>query len=225
MFRSGKKASAHSDGKAYRQLRISPRTSGRRARKRQQTADHLAQVAFELFAAHGYGNVTMEQIAATADVAKGTLYNHFPVKEALLRHHFHAELAAAMPALFAELQALPDCVSRLRAFLGRTAEFSERYRDYMGPYLHYRLSQPVDTLGRENRSGLDQIYTRLLADGQASGEILAEQPAEHLAAYLQFMHLCTIMGWLHQPGASLAAAFDAMLDLFLDGARARRTPG
>lgn len=195
---------------------------GRRARKRQQTADHLVKTAFELFAAHGYDNVTMEQIAAQADVAKGTLYNHFPAKEALLRHRFHADLAAAMPALFAELQALPDCAARLRIFLHRSAAFTERVRDYMAPYLHYRLSQPVDALGRDNRSGLDQIYARLLAEGQASGEITSAAPTQHLADYLQFMHLCTVMRWLRTPGASLAAEFDAMLDLFLDGARAER---
>lgn len=193
---------------------------GRRARKRQQTADHLVQAAFDLFAEFGYDKVTMEQIAVAADVAKGTLYNHFPVKEALLRHRFHVDLAAAMPALFAELATLPDCAARLRAFLHRAADFAERFRDYMAPYLHYRLSQPVDTLGRDNRSGLDQIYARLLAEGQVSGEIRADLPTQQLADTLQFMHLCTVMRWLRTPGASLAADFDAMLDLFLGGARA-----
>jgi AcrR family transcriptional regulator len=204
-------------------MSTSPPTSDRRTRKRQQTAENLANTAFDLFARYGYDKVTMEQIAAAADVAKRTLYNHFPVKEALLRHRFHADLAAAMPALFAELQALPDCVARLRAFLHQAAAFTEQFRDFMAPYLHYRLGQPVDTLGRENRSGLDQIYARLLADGQASGEIRAELSALRLAEYLQFMHLCTVMRWLHTPDASLAAEFDAMLDLFLDGARAGRT--
>lgn len=163
----------------------------------------------------------MEQIAAAADVAKGTLYNHFPVKEALLQHRFHADLADATPALFAELAALPNCVARLRAFLRATAEFSERFREYMAPYLHYRLSQPVDTMGRENRSGLDQIYLRLLAEGQASREIAPELPTQQLANYLEFMHLCTILRWLRAPGTSLATEFDAMLDLFLNGARSR----
>lgn len=35
----------------------------------------------------------MEQIAATADVVKRTLYNYFPGKESILAHRFHAELA------------------------------------------------------------------------------------------------------------------------------------
>ncbi|BAL22831.1 TetR/AcrR family transcriptional regulator [Azoarcus sp. KH32C] len=200
-----------------------PISDGRRERKRLQTIEHLVSSAFDLFAEHGYEKVTMEQIAARADVAKGTLYKHFPVKEALVRHRFHGELAAASPALLEELRALPDCVARLRAFMHASAAFSERHREYLGPYLHYRLSEPVDTLGRDNRSGLDQIYARLLAQGQASGEITDALPAQHLADYLQFLHLGVLLRWQREPEMSLVAAFDGMLALFLDGARARRT--
>lgn len=197
-------------------------TEGRRERKRQQTIEHIVRCAFELFAEHGYAKVTMEQIAARADVAKGTLYKHFAVKEALLRHRFHAELAEAAPALLAELQGLPDCAARLRGFMRASAAFSERHREYLGPYLHYRLSEPVETLGRDKRSGLDQIYARLLEEGQARGEITDALPAQHLADYLQFLHLGTLLRWQREPEASLVAAFDAMLALFLDGARPRR---
>lgn len=191
----------------------------RRERKRQDTAERIAAAAFALFEADGYAAVTMEQIAAAADVAKATLYSYFPVKEAIVRHRFHADLAAALPALFAELQALPGAVARLRAFLRASAAYDERFRAYLGPYLQSRLSQPVETLGREHRSGLDRIYARLLGDGQASGEIRADLPLPHLVDHLQFVHLCTVMRWLHTPDADLAADFDAMLDLFLDGAR------
>lgn len=195
-----------------------PLPPGRRSRKRQQTADHLVSVAFDLFAAQGYEPVTMENIAAAADVAKGTLYNHFPVKEALLAHRFHADLAAAMPAILAEFAALPNCVARLRAFLHASAAYNEGIRKYLAPYLHYRLSQPLDSLGRDNRSGLDRIYAQLLADGQASGDIRADLPVQRLADSLAFMHLGTVLRWLRTPDARLAAEFDAMLDLFLAGA-------
>lgn len=197
---------------------------GRRLRKREETAERLVDTAFTLFTAHGYEAVTMEQIAAAADVAKGTLYNYFPVKEALLSHRFHADLSAALPGLFADLAALPGRIDRLRAFLHASADYNECARDYLAPYLHYRLSRPVDSLGRDNRSGLDQIYTRLLADAQAAGEIHPELPVQRLADYLAFMHLGTLLRWLRTPEASLAEEFDAMLDLFIDGARAGRLP-
>lgn len=192
----------------------------RRSRKRRQTADHLVRTAFALFAEHGYEQVTMEQIAAAADVAKGTLYNHFPVKEALVRARMHAELAEALPRLFAGLPPELDCAGRLRAFLRATAAYSEQARDYLPHYIAYRLSQPLAARGAENRSGLDRVYARLLADGQARGEISGDFPADLLADTLQFMHLSTLLRWLETPGLALADAFDTMLDLFLHGCAA-----
>lgn len=45
---------------------------------------------------HGYEAVCMEQIADAADVAKATLYNYFPVKEALIGHRFREDTATGM---------------------------------------------------------------------------------------------------------------------------------
>ncbi|CAL95104.1 TetR/AcrR family transcriptional regulator [Azoarcus olearius] len=192
----------------------------RRSRKRQQTADHLVGIAFELFARHGYGNVTMEQIAAAADVAKGTLYNHFPVKEALVRHRFHMDFGAVLPELLARLQTLPDCASRLREFVRLNASYFEQHREYVGPYLRYRLGQPINLPAAEGRSGLDRVYAQLLEAGQARGEIRRDLPLAHLTGYLVFLHLACMVAWVQKPGSSLAQEFDTMLDLFLTGALA-----
>ena len=73
--------------------------SGRRERKRQRTANLIAETAFQLFEIHGYDAVTMERIAVEADVAKATLYKYFPVKEALLAHQFRQEIAAGTTAI------------------------------------------------------------------------------------------------------------------------------
>ena len=118
-----------------------PVLPGRRERKRQQTADHLADTAWALFDAHGYASVTMEAIAEAADVAKGTLYKHFPVKEALLCHRFHRELAATLPGMHAALAQLPTTEAALRHFLAQSAAWSTPRRDYLGHYVRYRLGE------------------------------------------------------------------------------------
>jgi AcrR family transcriptional regulator len=55
----------------------------RRARKKAQTRAEIRQAAQELFAEHGFDTVTIADIAATADVAVQTVFNHFPTKEEL----------------------------------------------------------------------------------------------------------------------------------------------
>lgn len=190
----------------------------RRDRKRQETAARIVAVAFALFETRGYDAVTMEQIAAAADVAKATLYAYFPVKEAIVRQRFHDDLAAAAPAVQAELAQLPTAIARLRRLLELAAAYNERQRAYLRPYLQFRLSRPL-VPGRE-RSGFERVFATLIADAQARGEIAAALPAAQLAHYLQFLHLGALVRWLDAGGEAdgrLAGEFAAMLDLFLRG--------
>lgn len=198
--------------------------AGRRERKRLQTLDHLAQTAWRLFETLGYDAVTMEQIAAQADVSKGTLYNHFPVKEALLAHRFHAELAASVQDLLPALRALPTLARRLRRILHASAHWSESHRAYLGPYLRYRLStlQPgAGGDGRAPRSGMQALFTALIEEAQAKGQARTDLAAEQLAHQLQFLYLGAMLRWLDLPRASLKAEFDAAISLFVHG----MTPG
>jgi len=57
--------------------------TGLRERKKLKTRQHIADVAARLFAQHGFENVTVDQVAAAADVAKKTVFNYFPTKEDL----------------------------------------------------------------------------------------------------------------------------------------------
>jgi AcrR family transcriptional regulator len=58
-------------------------TMGLRERKKTQTRHHIAQVAWRLFADHGFDRVTVADIAREAEVAVATVFNYFPTKEAL----------------------------------------------------------------------------------------------------------------------------------------------
>jgi len=189
--------------------------SGRRERKRKETADKLAETAWRLFESQGFEKVTMEAIAAEADVAKGTLYNHFPVKEALLQHYFHNALRTERPQLLEKLKPLPNARERMRAFFAIAADWSEARRDYLVHYLHFRMTGAGDDIS--SRSGTDRVFAWLIESGQESGEFRKDLPLELSVHYLSFLHLGTLLRWLHTPGLRLADEFDAMLELFCQG--------
>jgi AcrR family transcriptional regulator len=191
--------------------------TGRRERKRQQQLDHLADTAWALFEAEGYERVTMEGIAETADVAKGTLYKHFPVKEALLRHRFHRELRAAWPAIQSELAAAAPGQARLLRFLELQAAWCEERRAYLLPYVRFRLADTQLPCEERERSGMDRIFAELIAQGQAAGDFRADIAAPLLAGYLQFTHLATLLRWLTEDGLSLAQEMERMVDLVCNG--------
>lgn len=198
-------------------------SSPRRERKRQATAEQLVTSAFSLFEQYGYDAVTMEQIATAADVAKGTLYNHFPLKEALVCQRFDSDLAAALPKLADAMIGLPDCAARLAFFFRSIADYSRAIRSYLPYYLRYRLSQQATSAHSNEPSSFNRLYSSILEAGQAAGEISTSLPASCLADYLEFMHLGNLMRWLEEPDSDLDARFDQMLDLFLHGASAHRS--
>lgn len=195
--------------------------AGRRERKKQQTMDHMADTAWKMFEAEGFDNVTMEAIAERADVAKGTLYKHFPVKEALLRHRFHRDLALEMPAILKELAELPTAAERLRGFLDRSADWSISNRDHLCPYLRFRLGSmgiPYD-IDSPNRSGIEQIFTGMIRAGQESGEFRREPDAATAAHYMEFLYLASLMRWLNGKDHDLHREFHTMLDFCVRGLR------
>ncbi len=66
------------------EVEISVAAPSRRARKKERTRAQIYGAAMQLFLARGYDAVTIEEICAAADVARGTFFLHFPTKDALL---------------------------------------------------------------------------------------------------------------------------------------------
>ena len=82
----------------------------RRQRKRQVLHQQLLDSAAQLFSSRGVGKTTVEDIAEAADVARQTVFNHFPYKEAValelaadgvqkVAYQAHVLLEAGSPAL------------------------------------------------------------------------------------------------------------------------------
>src|SRR5258708_39284941 len=63
---------------------VTSEQTSRRERKKNAVRSNIIAAAIELFAAHGIANVTVEQIAEAADAGKGTIYNYFDTKEAIV---------------------------------------------------------------------------------------------------------------------------------------------
>jgi AcrR family transcriptional regulator len=59
-----------------------------RERKKEKTRDAISTTALTLFLTHGYDQVSISQIAETAEVSRRTLFTYFPTKEDLVAHHF-----------------------------------------------------------------------------------------------------------------------------------------
>ena len=59
------------------------KVEGLRERKKRATREHISEMATKLFIARGFEHVTIDEVAAAANVSKMTVFNYFPRKEDL----------------------------------------------------------------------------------------------------------------------------------------------
>ena len=81
----------------------------------QATRAHLIDVATRLFAAHGYDGTSITAVLAESGVSRGSLYHHFPGKEALFWAVLEEVGARTGEQVTETMQDAPDPVAALRA--------------------------------------------------------------------------------------------------------------
>lgn len=162
----------------------------------------------------------MEQIASEAGIVRGTLYNHFPVKEAVLAEWMHEQLAEDLVPLMTQAMERPTFIARVAMLLELSAQWWERHRQYAAPYVRFRFQQVRDDRNG-SASDMTAAYAELLSHAQERGEIRDDEPARHLAGYLHFLYLYALLTWIEDKDVSLADELARVLKFFMTGAARR----
>ena len=74
---------------------MSPRTAEQNSEIREQRKASILKAALEVFAQNGYASSSVAQIAKSANVSKGLVYNYFDSKEDLLKEMFEMMQASS----------------------------------------------------------------------------------------------------------------------------------
>jgi AcrR family transcriptional regulator len=180
------------------------RADARRNRER------LLEVAVRAFS-HGGPDVTLDAIAKEAGVGIGTLYRHFPTREALIEAAYRNELARLCDAVPDLLQDLPPDQA--------TRAWMDRYIDYMATKrgMADALRAVIASGGtpfEQSRDRLVGAITALLRAGTAAGTMRSDVEAVDVFASLAGVAL--IAG---EPAKRDQAG--RLLDLLMDGLRYR----
>ena len=72
---------------------MQPDSQHRVGRRRSTSWDHISNVAIDLFAARGFDDVSVDDVAEAAGIARRTLFRYYPSKNALPWGDFEAHLA------------------------------------------------------------------------------------------------------------------------------------
>jgi TetR/AcrR family transcriptional regulator, regulator of mycofactocin system len=101
-----------------------PDSQHRVGRRRSTTWDHISNVAIDLFAARGFDEVSVDDVAEAAGIARRTLFRYYPSKNALPWGDFDAHLNH-MRELLTDLEADVPIRDALRTALLAFNTFDE----------------------------------------------------------------------------------------------------
>lgn len=192
----------------------------------------LLVAALQVFARNGYRSTTLDEVAETAGVTKGTIYHYFDTKEALLlgviEHYQSLAFGRAEQAIRDER--LPAS-TRIRLLMRKMFDDSEGRRDLLAllvrgvthelPRVHERwLMGPAR---------LWMLVARLVEEGKSRGEFRPDADGEVGARVLVSGLMLQLMWQIHAetvPGLAMDAdrLIDSSVELFLAGLRKREKP-
>ncbi|RIJ71353.1 TetR/AcrR family transcriptional regulator [Nakamurella silvestris] len=174
----------------------------------QRNRDKVLAAAVEGFAAGG-PEVPLESIAKRAGVGIGTLYRHFPTRDALVLEAYGHEVeqlcAAAAVLLAADPPdlALREWMDRFVAYVAAKRGMSDALR---------AVAEPKTDFYAGTRESIVAALDSLLRAGAGAGVIRSDVPAEDLyQAMSGVWSISAEAGWRDQAGR--------LLDLLMDGLR------
>jgi TetR/AcrR family transcriptional regulator of autoinduction and epiphytic fitness len=190
------------------------------AERRRQTRAAILDAARELFERDGYDGASVDAIVARADVAKGTFYQHFDSKIAVVLALARDELAQAAPRVLADLEGGRDPLDLLNEHLREQCGWFERHRALTIPLIEYGMRLAGTPPPRAPGSSTRGMFEAYLAHAQARGTIRRDYPPAELAAVLSGLSSQVVYTWASQPdNQPLWPRMGRMCQLFLEGAR------
>ena len=176
----------------------------------QRNRDRLLEVAVRAFSQDG-PDVTLDAIAKEAGVGIGTLYRHFPTREALIDAAYRNELARLCDSADDLLREMPPDQA-LRAWMDRFIDYMGTKRG-MGDALRALIASGGDPFS-ESRGRLTDAITTLLRAGAAAGTVRPDVEPDDVLISLSGVSLATT-----DPDRREQAG--RLLDLLMDGLRPR----
>ena len=196
----------------------------RRERKKEETRERIFREAVKLFRHKGFEATTIDEISEKADVAKGTFFNYFPRKEAVLGYLSEVRMANAVGNAEAILAAPGSAEDKLLALYGDIAAGYEEDRDLSWFILLESMTRAF-AVSEDVRQNWWRLTLGVIEQGQASGEFRRGVDPQRAERVLHSVFMGTLFMWLKCPeveGMNLQDELRTRLRLVLDGLAAGR---
>ena len=182
----------------------------------------MLDITRRLFARKGYQRTTMVEVAASSEVALGTLYQIFPSKEAMLCSLLEDYIDRLIERVRLAADESGDAREQLRQVVRTLLTFSQDNVDVLRFYLsgwtgyeftvRQRFGDRIDEKYEEYLRFLESIFRRGARDG-----VFTAGPPRRLAVALAGMIHAVVRRWLREKSLDLLAEGDALVEMLLHG--------
>lgn len=150
-------------------------------------------------------DLTLREVARQAGVGQGTLYRHFPTREALLSEVYRSEvddLVSAAP----ELLAAHAPLEALRLWFERIRQYAEVKRDVFAAV----ETQTGDELAGHSLGPIGEAVSLLLTAGQREGAIRGDVDAREVVVLISFLTRLDPAEYQQRAGHMLTIVLDGL---------------
>lgn len=180
--------------------------------------EEILHAAVRVFARRGFAATRIDDVAAEAGIAKGSVYLYFDSRDSLLEAAFSAYATGAAAALAEAVAAGGPPLDRLAALVRSAVATIVAEPDLARVLLDlWSTKAPIDLAGLyvEYRAAI----AGLLREAGEQGVIRPGIGPEHAVVIVGAIEGC-VLQWLLDPALSLPDAADRVVEMCVDGVRA-----
>ncbi len=173
---------------------------GLREMKKERTRTDIVRVAMELFARQGFDDVTVDQIAAEAEVSHRTFYRYFATKEELILGPLQQALDDLTDAFTRRPRTESVIVSIREAVLGLAANYEESLDRDLQRAAVFRATASLQARQNERRAAFEGVMVPLIAERLGVDPKIDLRPALIAGCAVAAMRVATTQ-WLLGDGS------------------------
>jgi AcrR family transcriptional regulator len=191
--------------------------------QKKRRRERIFQAAMALFRQRGFQETTASDIAKAAHVSRGTFFNYFPYKEAVLLEYGALLLAGLREEVKGRLARGEDPLAILRFIFQEVARYTEAEKDLVLPLLYELLNpDPIRAKAAFEALPLGDLIAQVLRPLREKDLVRKDLSLERMGRTLADLYFLTALRWAaYTPERDLKEELQKTLDLALLGILSR----
>ncbi len=187
-----------------------------REKKKTETKNKIFEVAGRLFKEKGFESTTVDEITTKARIGKGTFFNYFPTKEALIMDFAKQKEELVYDLVLKELKTNTSVREKIKNVLVLVAKSNEKDKELTKLFVFEHMRR----YGYDERksTGLNVLLCDLLEKGIGTKEVKKSIDIKKAAGNITGVYFASLMEWLwSQSDYSFSEDISIKIDMIFDG--------